>query len=143
MSEGPELALMYFPGNYRWSIATFRGRVVAAAPEAVAQNQPGLLAEVTSRATALCRRAPGRWYEGRFFRSETFDARPAVKLWLHRFETTIVGVLLNVWTTISGPSTEGMFGTAKLRATRSAAIALLNLPYNTIGRSKNGSGREG
>ena len=21
MSEGPELALMYFPGNYRWSIA--------------------------------------------------------------------------------------------------------------------------
>jgi hypothetical protein len=36
-----------------------------------------------------------------------------------------------------------MFGTAKLRATRSAAIALLNLPYNTIGRSKNGSGREG
>ena len=58
-------------------------------------------------------------------------------------ETTIGGVLLKVWTTISGLSTEEMFGTAKLRSTGSAAIALLNYPYNTIGRSKNGSGREG
>jgi hypothetical protein len=51
--------------------------------EVMAQNQPGLPAEVRSRATGFCRRAPGRWYKGRFFRYETFGARLAVK-WLHR-----------------------------------------------------------
>jgi hypothetical protein len=51
--------------------------------EVMAQNQPGLPAEDRSRATGFCRRAPGRWYKGRFFRYKTFGARLAVK-WLHR-----------------------------------------------------------
>ena len=75
----------------RWTRAlspTFRGRVVAAAPKQWHRINPGFLPR-SRRSDSLCRRAPGRWFEGRFFRSETFDARPAVKLWLHRFETTM------------------------------------------------------
>ena len=51
------------------------------------------------------------------------------------------GVLLKVWTNIGGTSTEEMFGTAKLRSPRNAAIALLNLLSQHDRVSNNGSGR--
>ena len=118
--------------------------------EVMAQNQPGLPVEVGSRATGFCRRAPGRWYKGRFFPLRDIR-RAAGREVVAPIETTTGGVLLEVWTTIGGLSTEEMFGTAKLRSTGSAAIALLNYPYNTIdgrrtvraGRDEMGSSVEG